>query len=85
MRFNAAVISSINLDISHALPSWAKDGAVFHVRIRVAREWGGALSDASLAPRLLESVVFYQAKAVWNCRLILLMPDHLHALIAFNP
>ncbi len=71
--------------LSHAIPSWVKDGAVFHIRLRIDRKWNGFLTHESIAPKILDSVAFYQAKQAWNCRLVLLMPDHLHALISFNP
>ena len=71
--------------LSHAVPSSVKDGAVFHIRIRIDRKWHGCLTHESIAPKILDSVAFYQTKRIWNCRLMLLMPDHLHALLSFNP
>jgi putative transposase len=41
------------------------------------------LTDPALAHGLLESVRIYHANGRWWCRLFLLMPDHLHALLAF--
>lgn len=71
--------------LSHVVPSWVKDGAVYHIRIRIDSGWDGSLADGAMGMKLLESVAFYQANQIWNCRLIVLMPDHLHALISFNP
>lgn len=71
--------------LSHDVPSWVKDGSVYHIRIRVDREWDDTLVGNEVGNRLLESVAFYQNKQIWNCRLMLLMPDHLHALVSFNP
>lgn len=71
--------------LSHDVPSWVKDGSVYHIRIRCESMWSGSLIENGIGECVLESVAFYQEKFVWNCRLMLLMPDHLHALISFNP
>lgn len=42
------------------------------------------LTDAALGTRLLESVRHYQDHGRWWCRLVVLMPDHLHAMLAFS-
>jgi len=38
-----------------------------------------------LASKLLESAQLYHISGKWFCRLFLLMPDHIHALLAFPP
>jgi REP element-mobilizing transposase RayT len=40
-------------------------------------------TEASLARPLIDSVRHYHNRRRWFCRLFLLMPDHLHALLAF--
>lgn len=67
--------------LHHAVPGWVPDGETFHIRIRA--ESPDLVQQASLAHALLSSVEHYQASARWRCRLFLLMPDHLHALISF--
>jgi REP element-mobilizing transposase RayT len=69
--------------LHHAIPSWAPSGALFHIRIRADGSQSLLLTDAALGPRLLESVRHYQDQARWWCRLVVLMPDHLHAMLAF--
>ena len=71
--------------LTHVVPGWVKDGAVFHVRIRAAGEWRGNLAGERVGEKLLESVAYYHAKEIWYCRVFLLMPDHLHALLSFDP
>ena len=41
------------------------------------------LTDADVARALLDSVRKYHDDGHWWCRLFLLMPDHLHALLSF--
>ncbi|MDQ8205689.1 transposase [Pelagicoccus sp. SDUM812003] len=71
--------------LCHAVPGWVKDGAVFHIRIRVQREWSGSLIAEGIGEGLLESVAFNHAKGIWYCRVFMLMPDHVHALLSFDP
>jgi putative transposase len=40
-------------------------------------------TGATRANALLKSAHFYHTRRRWHCALFLLMPDHLHALIAF--
>lgn len=69
----------------HAMPGWVKRGAVYYVRIRAVSGSPTPLTNPKFAPTLLESALHYHKYARWYCRLFLLMPDHLHALLAFPP
>lgn len=72
--------------LHHELPLWVDaSGAVFHIRIRVATTNPVPLNDESLAPKLLDSAVEYARREVWWPNLFLIMPDHIHALLSFNP
>ena len=64
----------------HAIPGWVPDGEVFHIRLRAESP---DLTQAPVASTLLASVEHYQTTSRWHCRLFLLMPDHLHALLSF--
>ena len=66
----------------HLTPGWVKDGALFHIRIRVADDQVVSLTDPMLGPALLGAAQQYHCTGRWWCELVLLMPDHLHALIA---
>ncbi|MBK8476258.1 MAG: transposase [Opitutaceae bacterium] len=70
--------------LHHAVPSWVEPGAFFHVRIRVSHSFNSTLTNPAVARALLRSVCDYHTRCCWYCRLILLMPDHLHALLAFE-
>ena len=56
------------------------DGSLFHIRIRALN---GDLTSTPLTAALLASVGYYHERGRWHCRLFLLMPDHLHALLSF--
>jgi len=67
----------------HAVPAWVKVGACFHIRIRVAREFGETLINPSIGSALLLATASYHSRQIWFCHVLLLMPDHLHAIAAF--
>jgi REP element-mobilizing transposase RayT len=68
--------------LHHKTPGWVPSAARFHIRIRL----DGAqrpLTDAQVAPELLDSAAFYHEHQRWYAWLFLLMPDHLHAVLSF--
>ncbi|HEX7632022.1 MAG TPA: hypothetical protein VF388_07820 [Lacunisphaera sp.] len=68
---------------AHKTPPWVESGSTFHIRIRIEGVHAVELTKPSIAPSLLSSAHFYHEQGIWNCRLFLLMPDHLHALLVF--
>ena len=71
------------LRLHHNTPGWVKDGSIFHIRFRVDESQPKPLTTPVLAAALLKSVQLYHASGKWWCKLFLLMPDHLHALLVF--
>lgn len=71
------------LRLHHNTPVWVKGGSVFHIRIRTSSRQAIPLTAPALAADLLNSAQLYHAADKWWCELFLLMPDHLHALLAF--
>ena len=69
----------------HEIPAWVPVASDFHVRIRTAQTSQGALTTPDCAFTLMKSAALYHANQRWWCHLFLLMPDHLHALLAFPP
>jgi len=69
--------------LHHHTPTWVEHDAIFHIRIRLTPDSATPLTDPRLARALLDSAIFYHQQATWYCHLFLLMPDHLHALLAF--
>ncbi len=69
--------------LAHQTPGWVESGATYHIRISVERNYPLCLTDPKIGDALLHSVRYYHKCGRWNCRLLLLMPDHLHALLTF--
>ena len=67
------------------MPPWVDPNSLFHIRIRLDRDKQQTpLTDTLLATTLLKSAEFYDSKFRWHIALFLLMPDHVHALLAFK-
>jgi putative transposase len=70
--------------LHHNTPGWVKAGALFHVRIGLAKDTKYALTDETKADVLLASVRLYHETGKWRCHLFLVMPDHVHAMLSFH-
>jgi REP element-mobilizing transposase RayT len=71
--------------LHHDVPPWVDPNSLFHIRIRLDRDKEQTpLTDALLATTLLKSAEFYDSKFRWHIALFLLMPDHVHAMLAFQ-
>ncbi len=69
--------------LAHQTPAWVESGSTYHIRISVDIECALPLTDPKIGPALLNSARHYHEHTRWNCRLFLLMSDHLHALLTF--
>ena len=69
----------------HTVPAWVPAGSRFHVRIRLNSGSRLPLNDPKIATALLESAAFYHAQYSWYVWVMVLMPDHLHAVLSFPP
>ena len=69
--------------LHHEIPGWVKAGSLFHVRLRARADNSPPLTQSELAENILASARNYHERHVWHCELMLVMPDHLHALLAF--
>jgi putative transposase len=70
--------------LAHRTPSWVDSGATFHIRISAVKQTDRPLTTPDIGAQLLASAGLYHDKGRWHCRLLLLMPDHLHALLIFS-
>ncbi len=72
-----------NLD--HTLPPWVGiDAADFFITICCQRRGINQLCLPRVGDSLLESARFYLAQRKWFPFVFLLMPDHLHLIVAFG-
>jgi REP element-mobilizing transposase RayT len=71
--------------LHHHTPEWVESDAVFHIRLRAQTiSSADSLTTESVGHGLLEAAKRYHDWGHWRCDLLLLMPDHLHALLGFR-
>ena len=68
----------------HRPPDWVQDGEPFFITICLKDRQSKLLVQPNVSAAIREAMAFYQNQGYWWIELILLMPDHLHALISFN-
>lgn len=69
--------------VPHEIPSWVQSGTSFFITLCCVERGKNQLCLEDVAQRLLECAKFYHKAGDWHCQLLLLMPDHLHALASF--
>jgi putative transposase len=70
--------------LHHEVPHWVENSALFHIRVALNREkQQQPLTAPAIADALINSARLYESKQRWYFTLLLLMPDHLHALLSF--
>ncbi|WP_281254892.1 REP-associated tyrosine transposase [Nibricoccus aquaticus] len=73
----------IRKTLPHAVPSWVEEGALFFITVCCAERGRPQLTKPEVAERVLDALRHYHTAGDWWCRLVVLMPDHLHAILAF--
>ena len=69
--------------LSHALPQWVPDGSSFFVTVKCLPPGKNQLCQAGVGDGVLAAMAHHHEQCLWHCQLCLLMPDHLHAIMAF--
>jgi REP element-mobilizing transposase RayT len=69
--------------LHHDVPGWVESGSLFHIRIRSESDTVLIDSPGTKAQAILAAAREYHERDRWFCRLMLVMPDHLHAMLAF--
>ena len=77
---DTAVISTMRIWLQHQTPDWV-EYPEFFITICTRPRNQNQLCHITIAPLILQSAENYHLTHRWHCTLILLMPDHLHALI----
>jgi putative transposase len=70
--------------LPHAVPQWVADTDPFFITINCEPRGQNHLCRAGLGYDVLSAAKINNERGIWNCRLMLLMPDHLHAVIVFS-
>src|SRR5690348_13156661 len=69
--------------LPHEVPSWVPEGSIHFITINCHLRNANHLCRAGRGDAVLAAAAHHHDNFHWHCRLMLLMPDHLHALIAF--
>jgi hypothetical protein len=69
--------------LPHTIPAWVPDGSHFFITIKCLPKGKNQLCRADVGDGVLAAMAHNHTKLIWHCRLCLLMPDHLHAIVAF--
>lgn len=69
--------------LPHVRPPWVRSDALYFITLCALPRGANTLCRSPLAENLWASVVHYAELGKWWPTLVLLMPDHLHALMSF--
>jgi putative transposase len=69
--------------LPHVTPAWVSTGSDYFITICCQPRGLDQLCNQRTAEYISEAIDFRNAEGQWYVRLLLLMPDHLHALISF--
>src|SRR5439155_13180263 len=69
--------------LPHTIPQWVAEGSCFFITINCVPPGKNQLCRAETGDAVLAAMKFNHERFIWHCRLCLIMPDHLHAIIAF--
>ena len=70
--------------LPHEIPSWVKQGAKHFVTINCCEREKRILTYPDVAERLINGVIKYEQLGYWFVYLLVIMPDHIHAILTFN-
>jgi putative transposase len=71
--------------LPHEIPSWANNGSLFFITLCTRPRGLNQLCHPETAAWIKDSLDFRERRGDWQISLVLLMPDHLHALMSFPP
>jgi REP element-mobilizing transposase RayT len=69
--------------LSHSVPQWVPGGAFFFLTINCDPRGKNQLCRAGVGDAVIAAFAHHHDQFLWHCRIALLMPDHLHAIIGF--
>ena len=81
---NDESVLPIRKNLCHQVPVWVTDQPVFFITICCEKENPVPLTQHETAALIRDSFFFRQRLGQWQIHLLLLMPDHLHALLSFG-
>ena len=69
--------------LPHGTPIWVKPGSLFFITLCCAPRGTNQLCNPAVSAAIFDTIKHRHNIGEWFARLVLLMPDHLHALVAF--
>ena len=69
---------------SHVPPEWVASDSTFFITINCKPRGSDHLTAGDIPSQILDSITFLRDRRKWFPEIVLLMPDHLHALISFS-
>ena len=70
--------------LPHGIPSWVDDGSEYFITICCSPRGRNQLCENKTAKVLHQAFDFYQTRGDLWVHLLVLMPDHLHAILSFS-
>lgn len=70
--------------LPHEIPSWVRQGARHFITINCYGRDKSILTDPAVAEILIKGVIKYEQLEYWFVHLLVIMPDHVHAILTFN-
>ena len=70
--------------LPHELPPWVEPGSRYFITVNCRRRGNNQLCRDRVAEELLQSVGVYERLRRWYVWLMLVMPDHVHIIAAFD-
>jgi putative transposase len=74
---------SIRKILNHTPPPWAANSDAYFITINSLPRGTNQLANQENGYAILESAKHYHLNQKWYCRLLVIMPDHLHVLASF--
>lgn len=68
----------------HTPPDWVEDGATYFITICLEDRKSSMLIEPEIAEAIRTAAAYYQRESLWWMQLLVVMPDHFHALVSFN-
>ena len=70
--------------LKHGMPSWVADGETYFITINTKERGVNQLAKPETAEAIKSAICHYAKLNKWYPRLVVVMPDHLHALLSLN-
>ena len=71
--------------LPHTIPQWVPDGSWFFLTVNCVPPGKNQLCRVDTGRAVIAALAHNHKRCFWHCRLAVLMPDHLHAILAFPP